>query len=320
MKKTFILFLSISFIASICVNSNLYASNNTNTPSSSKVHNIKLINQVYLQNKYVIDQLEMLTRSVKRQPHNIVTSLQQVSSSLLVIKLNSLNYLIKKQTQENQDFLYLPLQQKLILTEQGLFQQSQKMLQILPSLFKEYKQPQPAPFSQKTTLGWFTPEVTKLRLYQQLLEIESFIYGLENVFKSKRVYEVMQSIHTMLTTHCSHRQQLKRTPLVMGKRPRDVYLHLFNYLDVLSQFTTFAPLTYEPIHIFPHDVHDVAIVAFAYSRALSSNEEYKTIRRENNDVEFISKLEQSTIITPSHVYQAVSQNIALLECMKHANP
>lgn len=304
MKKIFFL------ITSICFTCDLWASNS--------VVDEKHVEQIYLQNVYVIDHLENLARVVKKRPKMIGGNLDDVDVSLLVLKQNSLNYLFEQSINVNSDRLYRPFENKLTLNSRGLLQQNNVMLKMLPELFQRYQLEFPNQFSKDTTVGWLSPNISYALLYKQLLRIESIINGLSNSIKPIGVYEIMHSIHEVLASQCLSYADIKSVSLVMGKRPKDVYAHLYEYIDLLSQYTDVVKPARGAIHVLPQDVFDTAIIALSYSRSLVTGKNKAIMRAKTEEGYVYLKEGKPGAITPSHVYQAVSENIRLLECMTHA--
>ena len=312
MKKILLQF-AISYFGCNLLVSNVLASN--------KIDNLENNNleQVYLQNEYVIDQLEILSREKKKIPHRIGAELEDVDMPLLVIKLNSLNFLMIREAYPEMVLIYKPYNKKFELTKAGLLQQSQDMLQLLPQLFEGYQQTLPIGFNTDATLSWFAPRINNRSLHKQFLRIESLLYGLKNIITPKDVYEIVRSTRDMLVSHCISQNKTLSTPLVMGKRPKDVYFHIYKYLDSLSQYAKFVQPERGPIHILPHDVFDIVLIALVYSRELIEDEVLMTVSDLDEMDDFFRSSKQPNIITPSHVFQAVDENIKLLGCLSHAS-
>ncbi|MEE9492654.1 MAG: hypothetical protein V3W04_04665, partial [Gammaproteobacteria bacterium] len=74
-----------------------------------------------------------------------------------------------------------------------------------------------------------------------------------------------------------------------------------------------------PIHILPHDVFDIALVALVYSRELIDDKGFITDSDLDKMDDFLRSSKQPDIVTPSHVFQAVDENIKLLGCLSHAS-
>ena len=311
--KKLLLQLAISYFGCNLLVSNVSASNiNDNLKNNN-------LEQVYLQNGYIIDQLELLSRANKKVPHRIGAELEDVDMPLLVIKLNSLNFLMTREAYPEMVLIYKPYNKKLKLTEDGLLQQSQDMLQLLPQLFEGYQQTSPIGFNTDATLSWFVPKINNRSLHKQFLRIESLLYGLKNIITPKDVYEIVRSTRDMLVSHCISQNKTLSTPLVMGKRPKDVYFHIYKYLDSLSQYAKFVQPERGPIHILPHDVFDIVLIALVYSRELIEDKVLITVSDLDEMDGFFRSSRQPDIITPSHVFQAVDENIKLLGCLSHAS-
>ncbi len=311
--KKILLQLAIS-----CFGCNLLVSNVLASNESDNIENNNL-EQVYLQNEYIIDQLELLSRANKKVPHRIGAELENVDMPLLVIKLNSLNFLMKRKAYPDMLLTYKPYDKKIELTSEGLLQQSQEMLQYLPQIFDGYQQTSPIGYKKGSTLSWFAPKINNSNLHKQFLRIESLLYGLKNIITPKDVYEIVRSTGDMLVSHCMSQNKTLSTPLVMGKRPKDVYFHIYKYLNSLSQYAKFVQPERGPIHILPHDVFDIVLIALVYSRELIEDEVLITVSDVDKMDDFFRSSKQPDIITPSHVFQAVDENIKLLGCLSHAS-
>ena len=105
----------------------------------------------------------------------------------------------------------------------------------------------------------------------------------------------------------------------MGKRPKDVYSRLSEYIEVLSKHTQFAIPERGPVHVLPKDVFDIAIIAMVYSRKLHFNDSTSLKINVDSTIDSSPLSKKPDFITPSHVYQAVVKNIQILECMTHAS-
>lgn len=232
---------------------------------------------------------------------------------MLVIKLNSLNYLLLKYAQPEVSFIYQPLQENLILNSQELLIQSKLFLLNLRKLFNNYPSLTQDMYEQTSTSGWFEKSTTPLVIYQQLLHIEKYLYGLKSVINPKGVYEIVLSTRSIISDSCQN-NAIKQTPLVMGKRPKDVYSQLFEYLKLLSNHTQFTMPERGPIHVLPSDVFDTALIAMVYSRKINESSSLKIKNTINNPY-----TKKPDFITPSHVYQEVTQNMKLLECITDAS-
>ena len=311
--KKILLQLAISYFGCNLLVSNVSASN-----VSDNLENDNL-EQVYLQNEYIIDQLELLSRANKKVPHRIGAELENVDMPLLVIKLNSLNFLMKRKAYPDMLLTYKPYDKKIELTSEGLLQQSQEMLQYLPQIFDGYQQTSLIGYKKGSTLSWFAPKINNSNLHKQFLRIESLLYGLKNIITPKDVYEIVRSTRDMLVSHCISQNKILSTPLVMGKRPKDVYFHIYKYLNSLSQYAKFVQPERGPIHILPHDVFDIVLIALVYSRELIEDEVLITVSDVDKMDDFFRSSKQPDIITPSHVFQAVDENIKLLGCLSHAS-
>lgn len=279
--------------------------------------NIAHLKQVYSHNEYIIAQLRTLARALEFQPRHLGAHLEQVSMPLLVVKLNSLNHLIKNELQPELIRPYLPVDGDVNLSSTAFLQQSQLLVNALDNLFQH------SPASgdkQATVTATLVHDVTHDMLYQQFMQIESLLLGSKKYTQQPRdVYDVVLRTRTLLSGHCISEQNKKPAPLLMGKRPRDVYLQLLDYITLLSQHTTAPSPARRPGRILPQDVFNIAIIALAYSHTLldkpSKNIQSGQLERVTTD----HSTEQYQIITPSHVYQAVRNNIATLECMTHAS-
>ena len=312
MKKLLLQF-AISYFGCNLLISNVFASNiNDNLENNN-------LKQVYFQNEYVIDQLEILSRKNKKVPHRIGAQLDNVDMPLLVIKLSSLNFLMKRKAYPEMLLTYKPYDGKIELTSEGLLRQSQKMLQLLPQFFGDDQQTSPVGYKKGSALSWFSPKINNSNLHKQFLRIESLLYGLKNIIEPKDVYEIVQSTRDMLVSNCISKNKTISTPLVMGKRPKDVYFHIYKYMDSLSQHANFVQPERGPIHILPHDVFDIALVALVYSRELIDDKGFITVSDLDKMDDFFRSSKQPDIVTPSHVFQAVDENIKLLGCLSHAS-
>lgn len=310
--KKLLLQLAISYFGCNLLVSNVSANNIRDDFENNNLE------QVYLQNEYIIDQLEILSRANKKVPHRIGVQLNNVDIPLLVIKLNSLNFLMKRKAYPDMLLTYKPYDRKTKLTSEGLLQQSQEMLQYLPQIFDEYQQTSLVGYNKGSTLSWFAPKINNSNLHKQFLRIESLLYGLKNIIEPKDVYDIVKSTRDMLVSHCMSQNKTMSTPLVMGKRPKDVYFHIYKYMNLLSQYATFVQPDRGPIHVLPHDVFGIALVALVYSRELIDDKTFMTVSDLAKMDSFFSSSKQPDIVTPSHVFQAVDENIELLGCMSHA--
>jgi len=302
MKKIFLQLNIYCFICSTFVVSSVLAGD-INTK----------IEQVYLHNEYIINELETLLRSEEKKPRRIGAQLKTVDMSLLLIKINSLNFLMSREVNPDELVTYIPLNKQLDLNNQTLLQQSFDMLKLLPDFFMQYKQAPQAGFDKAVYLNWYTPEVTNQTIHQQFLQIERLLFGLKNMIEPKDVYEVVQATHALIVGNCAVQNKPESTKLVMGKRPKDVYVHLYKYLDSLSRYKTFDYPERGPIHILPHDVFGIAIVALVYSQELV--EEKNNFLRNDG----AHSMNQYDVVTPSHVFQIIDENIKNLECMTHVS-
>ena len=313
------LYLFTSFVCVFFITSNVLAKEIiVKWESSDSLDNY---NQVFLYNEYIIDQLTGLSRELKKRPSRTGSQVSSVDTPLLVFKLNSLNYLMASTGEVKFDSEYLDesIEQPLTLGSQELLLQSRELLKRLPGLFNKYSLPAPMDFDQYTTTRWYSHNVTGQHLYKQFLRIESILNGLNAVVKPKDVYQVVFSTKALLLSKCASARDMVHQPLVMGKRPKDVYAHLLDYLNLLSYSSSFKPSSDRPVRVLPHDVFDLAVVSLAYSSGLLSEEDYSFISEKSKFTRTPPVVDDATIITPSHVYQAVSENIALLKCETHVS-
>ncbi len=271
------------------------------------------LQQVYQQNKYAIEQLEKILRADKKRPYRVGAQLKSVDIPMLVFKLNSLNYLLQQHSQPEVSFVYLPLKQNLALNYEELLQQSQNFLLNLNTLFKERPSLTQDKYKPSSTAGWFTQSATPIIIYQQLLRIEQYLYGLKTIINPKGVYEIVLSTRDIIINSCTN-TTIKKTPLIMGKRPKDVYSKLFEYLSLLSNHTKVTMPERGPVHALPVDVFDIALIAMVYSIGIDEPSLTKIINIKANSI-----TNKPDFITPSHVYQAVTQNIKILECVTNAS-
>jgi len=275
--------------------------------------------QVFLYNEYIIDQLTELSHVLKRQPVRLGSQISGVDTSLLVFKLNSLNFLISSTIggHSSSEYLDETIKQPLSLDDHELLLQSRELLKSLPGVFHKYDVPAPIDFGQYITTRWYAHNVTGQHLYKQFLRIESILNGLKVVVKPKDVYQVVFSTQSLLLSKCATVGDIAHQPLIMGKRPKDVYFRLIDYLALLSYSAPFEPSSDRPVRVLPQDVFDLAVVSLAYSSGLLSEEDYSSITERSNFTSVPPVADDATIITPSHVYRSVSENIALLECQSH---
>lgn len=283
--------------------------------------NMEYFEQVYLRNEYILEQLQTLARAVNKPPRRVGKLLEKVNISLLVLKLNSLNYLIRKDFQPYLEKSYQPLDQQLKLDGYSLLQQSNQMLQFLPELFRNHQLLPPIDFNDYSAVSWHTEPVTSEKLYQQFLHIGSLLIGLSGDIKQKNIYDVMYSTQALLLENCDTQQEIIVSPSTMDKRPEDVHLHLLEYIALLSNHTPIDSYPDGAVNIYPSDVYDLAMFSLAYSLELISDEEYVLIsnRLKVDMPPHVPVPRNASIITPSHTYQTVSENIALLECEARVN-
>ncbi len=276
------------------------------------------LQQVFQHNEYIIEQLEKLVRAEKRKPYRTGSKLKNTDIMMLWFRASSINYLMERKIHPGSR--YQPqLPQNSNFNTQTLLHKSHVMLKNLQYLFEKYPSVIDSEYDPYAVPGWFTPSATKEKLYQQFLHIESYLFALKKVVKPKGVYDVAMLTRDLLWDFCPRNNEVTQAPLVMGKRPEDVYALLFEYLEQLARHTEFSMPTRDQVNVHPQDVFDVAIISLVFSRAIQVK---NTVVQSSNVQDIVyqpPRLKHSGVITPSHVYQAVSWNIKLLECSSNAD-
>lgn len=311
-KKILLLISAIVLITCKCT----WAGLGRVTDSHSTLESTNDLQQLYHQNKYIIDQLEVLARAKGKRPHRIGAQLSKADIALLIIKQSSLNYLIQVEYQRGIQFQPFKKNYKFDqFDQQALLLQSRILLSNLPDLFARNQMDRPVAFNESSISSWYEPTVTTEKIYSQQLRIESLLHGLKNVIKPKSVYEVALSTRELISGSCKSISNVTVPPLIMGKRPKDVYKLFYKYLAALSKKKNILIPEKGPIHIYPHDVFDIAIIAMTYSLQIVVENDDGF----HSDIDSFKHQKKIDNITPSHVYQAVAHNINVLECSSHAS-
>lgn len=309
MKKNIILLITVIIL--ISCRSTWGGGVDSEVENKSNLESTNNLQQIYRENKYIINQLEILARAKGKRPHRIGAHLSEADITLLIIKQRSLNYLI--QVEYHPGVQFQPFKENDKFDEQTLLLQSEALLLSLPDLFASNQLAAPTSFNRSSTSSWYEPTVSPEVLYMQQLRIESLLHGLKNVIKPENVYQVALSTRELILGNCKSINNIPVTPLIMGKRPKDVYTFFYKYLSILSKYKNIPIPEKGPIHIYPHDVLDIAIVAMTYSLQIGKENNFHS---DSNNFKYPKNTGN---ITPSHVYQAVAQNINILECSSNAS-
>ncbi len=269
------------------------------------------LGQIYQQNTIIIKQLENLSRLINIKNRPVVAQTDVIDIPLLVLKQMELGLILAKQLGSVENF---PMPDMNSLDVNKLLIGNQFILDRLPALFQHYQKPVLPLYYSRFSLPELDAEITSLDIFDQFLRIETLLFNGEDVLGANDVYVLVRHIRSYLPDDCKIVEKINSVsnPLIMGKRPRDVYKRIHEYLNITHRIMPMINPQFRPNRILPHDVFDLAIIAMRETMRLSQLLGYKTVNK-------TAVVTNDETITPSHVYKAVVENIEILECLQYAN-